>query len=183
MEKTTDYSPRLRYTVGKTTQCMSLRPTHIHICSASARMHHVRGQQTKKSWGPEVTRTFQHTSSCSSNIQKIRRRISFPVTLHSNAEKPPRTNKQRDVTASLHLTTLSLECLYCTVGGAHIPRVAVCDTRHRAVVAHVVQRVGRDESVVGQPPYRRLHVERVSARETHELGVTRYPVIRSTLGN
>lgn len=64
---------------------------------------------------------------------------------------------------------------------AHRVRVAVIDARHRAVVAYVVQRVRRDETVVCKSPNGRLDVERVSASKSHELRVARHPVIGSAL--
>lgn len=59
--------------------------------------------------------------------------------------------------------------------------VTLSDTRHSTVVTHVVQLVGRDETMVGQSPYRRLDVERMSPGEPHKLRVARHPVIGGAL--
>lgn len=59
--------------------------------------------------------------------------------------------------------------------------VTLGDARYSTVVTHVVQLVGRDKTMVGNSPHRRLDVERVSPGEPHKLRVTRNPVIGGAL--
>lgn len=113
--------------------------------------------------------------------------VLFPLhEIHKSNTTVRRINKRK----RQQCQQLSTQCTVGTVldpsfrgTTTHFPRVPLRDTRHRAVVAHVMQRIGRDKSVVSESPYRRLHVERVSTRQTHKLRVTRYPVIRGTLGS
>lgn len=50
------------------------------------------------------------------------------------------------------------------------------------MIAHVVQRVRGDETVVRNPPDRWLHVEGMAPSQAHKLGVARDPVVRCSLG-
>lgn len=50
------------------------------------------------------------------------------------------------------------------------------------MIAHVVQRVRGDKTVVLNPPDRRLHVEGMASGQAHQLRVARHPVIGGSLG-
>lgn len=83
--------------------------------------------------------------------------------------------------ACLHFVLISENNNSAVTKLTHLVRVSFGDPRYRAVVPDIVQLRGRDESVVLNSPYRRLHVEGVAPGKPDQLRVTGHPVIGRSL--